>query len=258
DLHLGTFGTVLFGVVAFFWILDHIPSLWLSFPKLRGWWRSFLVKRSARGAALAYGWHRASGLWLVPVTLGLAVSGVYFNFRSGFLAAVGAVSPLTAGVHQTAPKLDEPLFAPALTIDDALAVARSATNGAEVDSLSIVPTSGLYWVRLFDRRDMADYGQRYVYVDMDDGSVVGDRHRAEGTAGDVFVALQFPVHSGKLLGWPGRILISLTGLVLCGLVATGFIVWLRKRRSRLAWAAKRAQSPPRSPSGDDRNRPELP
>ncbi|MEO1087110.1 MAG: PepSY-associated TM helix domain-containing protein, partial [Acidobacteriota bacterium] len=91
----------------------------------------------------------------------------------------------------------------------------------------------------------ADYGQRYIYVDMVDGAVVGDRHRAVGTAGDVFVALQFPLHSGKLLGWPGRMLISLTGLILCGLVVTGYIVWWRKRRGRLAWAAKRGAGQPR-------------
>ncbi|MEM9556074.1 MAG: PepSY-associated TM helix domain-containing protein [Acidobacteriota bacterium] len=239
SLHLGTFGSVLLGIVALLWIVDHLPAMWLSFPNLRGWWRGFVVKRSARGAALAYGWHRASGLWLAPVTLVLAVSGVYFNFSSQFLAAVNSLSPLTKGTHQTAPKLEDPIFEPAVTIDQALAAARQATGGFQVDSLSIVPSAGLYWARLFDPRDLADYGQRYVYIDMEDGAVVGDRHRAVGSAGDLFVALQFPLHSGKLLGWPGRILIFLTGLIICGLVGTGLIIWLRKWRGRRARAANR-------------------
>ncbi|MEM9594339.1 MAG: PepSY-associated TM helix domain-containing protein [Acidobacteriota bacterium] len=237
NLHLDTFGAVLLAIVALLWIFDHIPSVWLSFPRLRGWWRSFMVKRSAKGAALAYGWHRASGLWLAPVTLVLAVSGLYFNLYPVFVAAVEAVSPLTKRTHQTAPQLEEPVYGPEVPVDRALAVASFAAGGAEVDSLSVLPASGLYWVRLFDPRDLADYGQRSVYVDMGSGEVVGDSHRAVGSAGDVFVALQFPLHSGKILGWPGRILIALTGLVICALVITGFVLWLRRARGRRGAAA---------------------
>lgn len=232
DLHIGNAGSVLLGVVALLWIFDHIPAVWLSFPSLRKWWRNFVVKRTARGIAQVYGLHRASGLWLAPVTLVLATSGVYFNFYSFFAAAVELFSPLTKQVHQTVPRLDEPIFSPEVTIDRALETARLAAGGAEADRISILPANGLYWVRLFDPRDLADYGQRYIYVSMQDGTVVGDRHRAEGSAGDVFIALQFPLHSGKVLGWPGRILISLTGLVICGLVVTGFILWFRKARGR--------------------------
>lgn len=254
NLHLGTVGSVLLGIVALLWIFDHIPAVWLSFPTLRRWWRSFLVKRSARGAAQAYGLHRASGLWLAPVTLILAVSGVYFNFYPLFVAAVEFFSPLTEKVYQTAPALDEPIYSPEVSIDRALDTARQVTGDAEVDSLSILPASGLYWARIFDPRDLADYGQRNVYVSMQDGSVVGDQHGAEGSAGDVFIALQFPLHSGKIMGWPGRILIALTGLVICGLVATGFILWFRKRRGSRSSRRRAAQ-----PSGAQQpGRPRLP
>ena len=160
------------------------------------------------------------------------------NFRSLFVGTVELLSPLTQQVHRTAPALDEPIFTPEVTIDRALETARHAAGGAEVDSLSILPSNGLYWVRLFDPRDLANYGQRYIYVSMRDGAVVGDRHRARGSAGDVIVALQLPLHSGKILGWPGRILISITGLVICGVVVTGFVLWFRKRRGRLALASR--------------------
>jgi uncharacterized iron-regulated membrane protein len=44
---------------------------------------------------------------------------------------------------------------------------------------------------------------------------------------------QFPLHSGRILGLPGRILISIMGLVVAMLSVTGIVIWARKRRTRL-------------------------
>lgn len=44
---------------------------------------------------------------------------------------------------------------------------------------------------------------------------------------------QFPVHSGRILGLPGRILISVMGLVVAMLSVTGVVIWLRKRKAYL-------------------------
>ncbi|WP_038382710.1 PepSY domain-containing protein, partial [Bradyrhizobium elkanii] len=54
-----------------------------------------------------------------------------------------------------------------------------------------------------------------------------------GTAADVFVQMQFPLHSGRIAGLPGRILISLMGLVVAALSVTGVVIWWRKRRARI-------------------------
>jgi uncharacterized iron-regulated membrane protein len=42
------------------------------------------------------------------------------------------------------------------------------------------------------------------------------------------------VHSGRIFGLPGRILISAMGLGVAMLSVTGVVIWLRKRRARLA------------------------
>lgn len=46
--------------------------------------------------------------------------------------------------------------------------------------------------------------------------------------------LQFPLHSGRILGLPGRILVSLLGLAVATLSVTGVLIWLRKRAGRVA------------------------
>jgi uncharacterized iron-regulated membrane protein len=54
------------------------------------------------------------------------------------------------------------------------------------------------------------------------------------------VQAQFPLHSGRILGLPGRVLISAMGLVVAGLSLTGLVIWWRKRR-----AARGARARPR-------------
>ncbi|MGS0743339.1 PepSY domain-containing protein [Glaciimonas sp. GG7] len=59
-----------------------------------------------------------------------------------------------------------------------------------------------------------------------------------GSAGDIFMQAQFPLHSGRILGLTGRILISVMGAVVALLSATGLLIWLRKRRARMQQKVK--------------------
>jgi uncharacterized iron-regulated membrane protein len=56
----------------------------------------------------------------------------------------------------------------------------------------------------------------------------------EGSAGDIFLQAQFPLHSGRIIGLPGRIRISLMGLAVATLSVTGLVIWWRKRQARAA------------------------
>lgn len=71
-----------------------------------------------------------------------------------------------------------------------------------------------------------------LYYDGRDGRLLGDRVPWQGTAADVFVQLQFPLHSGRILGMPGRILMSVMGLLVAMLSVTGIYIWWKKRGGR--------------------------
>jgi len=62
--------------------------------------------------------------------------------------------------------------------------------------------------------------------------VLGENVPWKGTAADVFGQLQFPLHSGRILGMPGRILMSAMGLMVAMLSVTGIVIWWRKRKAR--------------------------
>jgi uncharacterized iron-regulated membrane protein len=53
------------------------------------------------------------------------------------------------------------------------------------------------------------------------------------------------VHSGRILGLPGRILISFMGLVVAMLSVTGVVIWWRKRAARLSVRRKAVALPTR-------------
>lgn len=73
-----------------------------------------------------------------------------------------------------------------------------------------------------------------IFVDGRSGGLAGGRVPWEGTAADVFMQLQFPLHSGRIAGVPGRILLSIMGIVVAMLSLTGIIIWLKKRQARIA------------------------
>ncbi len=238
NLMLGPVFTWLAALVAFLWIFDHIASAVLSFPTARKWAQSFRIRKGAKGHKLVFDLHRAGGLWLFPITLTLAVSGVYFNWYDEFKAAVSATMPTTASYSERAPALAAPAYDAAFSADAAIAIAEADT-GAPADSVLIVPKKGYYEVRLFDRRDVGPYGGRSVYVDMSTGTILADEHDTEGGAGNVVLAWQYPLHSGQAFGWPGRIAIFLTGIAVCGFSATGIMIWARKRAARQAAKVRR-------------------
>ncbi|RYG85597.1 MAG: PepSY domain-containing protein, partial [Alphaproteobacteria bacterium] len=65
-----------------------------------------------------------------------------------------------------------------------------------------------------------------------DARILGQRHDNGNSAGDVFFAWQYPLHSGQALGEPGRWIVFVSGFLTAALAITGWMLWLRRRRSQ--------------------------
>jgi uncharacterized iron-regulated membrane protein len=55
---------------------------------------------------------------------------------------------------------------------------------------------------------------------------------------------QFPLHSGRILGLPGRILVSFMGVMVALLSATGLVIWFKKLKARRSAAQRVKTSKP--------------
>ncbi len=76
------------------------------------------------------------------------------------------------------------------------------------------------------------WASKMLFVDAMNGALQGGRVPWEGTAADIFMQLQFPLHSGRIAGIPGRVFLSFMGLVVALLSITGIVIWFKKRVNR--------------------------
>jgi uncharacterized iron-regulated membrane protein len=234
-------GRWLFGVVAVIWTIDCFIGAYLTLPRRRivpKWATAWRIKRGASPYRLNFDLHRAGGLWLWAALLALAVSSVYLNLnREVFRPVVTTLSSITPSPFETRTRRPTSNFQkPALSYDDIVAAAReeaarrgwSTPPGGTFYSAS----QNIYGVnfRPYQHRAGPGIGAIFFYFDGDDGRLIGERQPGTGTAGDIALDLQFPLHSGEIAGLTGRIIVAIAGIVVAMLSVTGVVIWSRKRR----------------------------
>ncbi|MBP8184856.1 MAG: PepSY domain-containing protein [Pseudomonas sp.] len=235
-------GILLFGIVAIVWTLDAFIALWLSFPSWRAWRKSLAFRWQQGGYKLNFDLHRSGGVWIWALLLVLAVTSVSMNLNVQVTRPlVELFSPLTPSpfASRSPVSLDQQ---PQPGISRAQAVSLAT---AEAVRLGVhKPAGGVFYSPEFDVYGVGFYtadndhgdgglGNPWLYLDGQSGALAGTLIPGTGSAGDIFMQAQFPLHSGRILGMPGRILVSLLGLLVAMLSLTGIIIWAKKRRSRV-------------------------
>lgn len=230
------------GLIGIVWVLDCFIALWLSFPNWRSWTKSFAFRWRQGGHKLNFDLHRSGGVWVWLLLLLLAVTSVSMNLGSQVVRPlVAQVSTLSPDVFSSrTPQPPGKPVVPLLTREAALAVARTEAQRRgwtlPAGGLFYAPAYGIYGVGFFAAgNDHGDggLGNSWLYVDARDGKLAGDSVPGNGSAGDIFLQAQFPLHSGRILGLTGRILISCMGVLVAMLSVTGLVIWLKKRRARV-------------------------
>ncbi|HWA39693.1 MAG TPA: PepSY-associated TM helix domain-containing protein [Burkholderiales bacterium] len=252
-------GQWLLGAIALAWTLDCFIGFYLTLPRggTRWWqrWKPAWRVRTAAGARLLsyklnFDLHRAGGLWTWGLLVVIAFTAFSLNlFFEVFYPAMSKISQLTpTPFHQRAPlerhSPIEPRLSYAQVVEKAKDEAGRRGWKEPAGSAFYAPEWGIYGVQFFhpgDDHGAAGVGPARLYYDGIDGRYLGDLQPWKGTAADIFVQAQFPVHSGRILGLPGRILISIMGLVVAALSVTGVVIWWRKRRAAALRSATQSQ-----------------
>jgi len=235
-------GILLMGIIAIVWTIDSFIAVWISFPKAKSWKKSFRFRWKQGGYKLNFDLHRSGGVWLWPLLLLLAVTSVSMNLEGQVMRPLVALfSDITPSpFEQRLPTpMDEPTE-PAITRQEAVLIAeKEAIERGWTD-----PAGGIFYADHFDIYGVGFYqpgadhgdsglGNPWLYFDGKTGDYLGHWVPGTGSAGDIFLQAQFPLHSGRILGLPGRIIISLMGLMVAMLSVTGIIIWAKKRRARV-------------------------
>lgn len=211
------------------------------------WKPAWQIRKTRNSYKLNFDLHRAFSLWTWALLFVIAFTAFSLNlYREVFFPIMSAVSDVTpTPFDQRKPTpLNEPIT-PNLSFAQAIEAAKQEASvrawQEPVGSLWHARNVGIYRVEFFSPEDghgAGGVGHKALYVDSLTGEVLGDWIPWQGTAADIFVQAQFPVHSGRILGLPGRILISLMGLVVAMLSITGVVIWWRKKQARDAASAR--------------------
>lgn len=259
-------GIWLLGGVAILWTLDCFAGFYLTLPPRqktatkaagmksgKGFWSrwkpAWVIKTSASAYRINFDIHRAFGLWLWGVLFTVAFTAFSLNlYTEVFYPVMSKVSKVTPSPFDLRTPADHnsPIIATrsyAQVLGSARAEATKRGWTAPAGSAFYSPEYGVYGVAFHEPggdHGAAGVGPPYLYYDGQSGALVGDLQPWVGTPADIFVQAQFPLHSGRILGLPGRILISATGVVVAALSVTGVVIWLKKRRARVGRRARAA------------------
>jgi len=249
-------GIWLMGVIAMVWLVDSFVGFYLTLPvrarsaPARNWWQrwnpAWKVRWGGGGAKLNFDLHRAFSLWTWGLLFILAFTAFSLNlYREVFYPVMKTVSEVTPTPFDTRVPRDlrNPLVAQVgyeKILQQAAQEAQRREWKEPAGSVFYSQAYGIYGVSFFkpgDDHGAGGVGPAVLYYDGIDGRLLGERQPWKGTAADIFVQAQFPLHSGRILGLPGRILISAMGIVVAMLSVTGVVIWWRKRSSRERAAA---------------------
>ncbi|KAB2964707.1 PepSY-associated TM helix domain-containing protein [Zoogloea sp.] len=238
-------GTLFMGIVAIVWVIDSLVALWISFPSRAAWRQSFAFRWKAGGYRLNFDLHRSGAVWLYPLLLMLAVTSVSMNLGAQVVRPLvgwfSTLSPSPFADRAMAPPTRpvEPLVTVPEVVDKARAEAARRGWTAPPGGVFLSTAFGVYGVGFFEPGNAhgdGGLGNPWLYFDARSGAAAGALEPGSGSAGDIFLQAMFPLHSGRIIGTPGRVLMTLCGLAVAMLSVTGVVIWARKRRARVAKA----------------------
>ncbi|MAD46554.1 MAG: peptidase [Oceanospirillaceae bacterium] len=256
-------GVWLLGIIALIWTLDCFGGLLLTVPKkiqsnakagssrFGRWLANFKIRWNKGSYKLNFDLHQAFSLWTWGLLLVVAFTAFSLNlYREVFFPAMSLVSDVTPTPYDERPFTalsdvnQQPLgFSRVMQL--AQTEAQEKGWSEPLGAVFYARNFGLYDVKFFNPEDdhgTGGGGHKTLYFDAHSGKPLGQRIPWTGTAADLFVQAQFPLHSGRILGLPGRILISLMGIVVALLSVTGVIIWWRKHSARRRTRARRIEN----------------
>lgn len=209
------------------------------------WWprkkknakQRFKIRWNARRRRVNYDLHNVLGFYASAIALMLALTGLVWGFQwfaNGLYAAAGGKKTLLYSEPEsdtTAPySADQPVIDTIYEIMKAeYPDARSIEVHIPETETSVVsananPEEGTYWkidYRYFDQHTLEEASVEHIYGRF-----------ADAAAADKLLRMNYDVHTGAVLGLPGKVLVFFAGLICASLPVTGVYIWWGRKSKR--------------------------
>lgn len=228
-LFIGTTGRAIVEVTTSWTIVLLVTGLYLWWPRkgerLKGVW---LPRLRAKPYVVLRDLHTVAGVYLLPVALAIALTGLVYSlvWGSGYRYAADRTRAFAA--FSDSPKSVSPPGSKPLPLDEAVRVAREHFPDADGFRLRL-PQKPDGAVEVFARGETGPLTRGVVALDRSTGEVLAK------TTHDQFPALgwwggwNYPLHVGSVLGTPTKVVWLAACVVLAGLPVTGLWMWWKRR-----------------------------
>ena len=229
----GSSGKTLVGLMGLVLMLFCITGLVIWWPRPgrngRNWKRAFTVERGGNRFRFFFDLHKVAGIYLLPLLLVIAFSGVSIVFPLQVEKLVSWVMPLEPRGSWGQSQLTG---APPLDPDSTVAIGREIFPRGELKRIYLPQDAADSYGLTFrqEGEPWINHGASFVRLDQYSGEILMVHDVNRIAAGNQFLTWQFPLHNGDALGLIGRLLILVTGLAPALLFGTGVYLWWRKRR----------------------------
>ncbi len=198
------------------------------------WWpRKRVGIRGWRSATFWFDLHNSLGiLALIPVLV-LAVTGTIIGFEDQAAALLGKVSreARSTGRLPEAIRQQPAPGASVITPDQAVLIAQAQMPGAVPYRVQMPQYGGAYRVSMDDPRDKVAGERNLVVIDQYSGAVISSARSGEMSSPERMLAANEAIHTGAVLGTPGRAIACLASIIVPVQVMSGIFLWLRRRRA---------------------------
>jgi uncharacterized iron-regulated membrane protein len=201
----------------------------------RAWKYALRLRLGGGRQAVSYDLHRAIGAIFATFLLINAATGVSMVFDEALPRAVNAAAGM-----ETPPELPAASPGKMRPLDDIVAAANRALPDGHVARV-VVREGKLVMVRKRLAGENDTKGMNRIYVDGATGTVVAARALDRQPPGGRIYEWIYPLHTGKLVGWPYQAVLLLAGLAPLVSAASGLILWRsRSKRKNPSGAMARA------------------
>ena len=225
-LVVGTLGALLVGLIAS-GVLAH-PRIFKDAFRLRAQGTTVLDQADV---------HNRLSVWGLPFHIVIALTGAYFGLASILFVLLGAAfhggntNAASAAIFAAEPAARGPAMIPDVAAalrglrrvvppgtSPSLVTLHDAGTAMQYLELQVLQPGRLIWAEYhrFDAR----------------GTYLGRTDYSDGPVGRQVAYSTYRVHFGQFGGWPVKILYGVLGLSLTVVSATGFNIWLARRRTR--------------------------
>ncbi|NIJ44444.1 putative iron-regulated membrane protein [Wenyingzhuangia heitensis] len=200
--------------------------------------KSFKIKWKASFRRVNYDLHNVLGFYSLILGLMIAVTGLVWSFEwfadsLYYVTSVGDERPEHEHPHSDVNYKDLIVNDSVSSLDKAWYLTREEEMNAQGFYMTPVLKDEDDAIEIIAYQDKGAYYNRNEYYydqyTLKPLRMKGDRY-TEANFADQLTMLNYDIHIGAVLGFPGKILAFFISLICASLPITGFIIWLKKKK----------------------------